>query len=55
MTYKKSKTGMYEVELARSHEVGGFLYKPGAAKTVVNEEILGELIAADVVTSVSPA
>lgn len=55
MKYTKSKTGMYQVELARPHEHAGHLYKPSAAKTVVDQAILDDMIAAGVVTSVAAA
>jgi hypothetical protein len=53
--YSKSKSGFYKVELARPHEHAGFTYKPGNAATVVNQEILDDMIAAEVVTSVAAA
>lgn len=50
-TYKKSKSGYYKVELSASHEVGGFIYKPGADHTV-SEAILEGMIEAGKVETV---
>lgn len=55
LAYTKSESGMYAVELARSFPHAGFTYKPGAEATIVDEAILEEMIAADVVTNVTAA
>ena len=54
-THKKSKSGMYQVTIATAHQHAGFVYKPGADAIVVNQEILDDMIAAGVVTSVAAA
>jgi len=54
-TYKKSKSGFYRVTLARPHEHAGFTYRPSHAEITVNEDILDDMIAAEVVTSVATA
>lgn len=54
-TYKKSKSGFYKVTLARPHEHAGFTYRPSHAEITVNEDILDDMIAAEVVTSVATA
>lgn len=52
----KSKSGFWKVDLARPFPDprGDHLYKPGE-NTVVNEELLDAMIAADVVDNASPA
>jgi hypothetical protein len=54
-TYKTSESGMYRVTIATAHMHAGFVYKPGADAIVVNQEILDDMIAAGVVTSVAAA
>jgi hypothetical protein len=54
-TYKKSKSGFYTVELSSAHEHAGHVYKPGASRITVNEEILEDMIAAKKVTRVTSA
>lgn len=52
--YQKSASGFYKVDLARTFEHEGFLYKP-AQDVTVNEGILEAMIAAEVVTKAVPA
>lgn len=54
LTYKKSKSGFYKVELSRPFPRNGFTYKPGTAVTV-NQDVLDEMIAAEVVDNVQSA
>lgn len=54
VTYKKTKSGRYSVELTKSFERRGFIYKPGT-KITVTEAILDEMIAGEVVGNVFPA
>ena len=52
-TYKPSKSGMYRVGLLRPHPHEGFTYQPRATGIVVNQAILDDMIAAEVVSSVA--
>ena len=54
-TYEKSSTGMYAVKLSASHEHAGHLYKPSVGAITVNEEILEDMLAHEVVAHVEPA
>jgi hypothetical protein len=51
LSYKKSKSGRYKVELVRAFPRRGFIYKPGQDNTV-SQAILDEMIAEGVVESV---
>lgn len=54
-TYKKSKSGMYRVELSEAFEHADFRYSPGADAITVNQDILDAMIAAGKVDSVAAA
>ena len=54
MTYRKSKSGYYAVQLNAVFPHEGFDYKPGTAITV-GQTVLDAMIAADVVTHVAAA
>lgn len=54
-TYTKSETGYYKVLLTAVFEHAGFFYKPAFSGIVVNEDVLKDMIAAGVVSNVSPA
>jgi hypothetical protein len=53
--FRKSKSGFYKVELARTVPVAGFDYKPGRSH-VVNQETLDAMLAEEgAVTHVHPS
>lgn len=53
--YPASESGYWEVKLNRTWEHQGFYYKPSAARTVVNEDLLVLMLADEVVTNVVAA